>query len=174
MSELIYVNVFHGQCTQTRGSPSAKNEKGQNFWTRRPGSQPSLSDNHETCYAIHQQCIDVIFRHIKTASWKSLPSVFPCQKFDATIHIRKSKVVVPVDAMSPCRDGRCIAPLILKFGPGRWMTSFTPRSLCPLEKTVVPIDQEAGFASEPVCTIWKNEESHSPGGTRSANLQLVV
>jgi hypothetical protein len=82
--------------------------------THRPGIH--LSDNHETGYAIHQQCIAVIFRPTKTACSETLPSVFPRQKYGAMIHIRKTKVVVPVDALMTCREGRCIAPLILQFG----------------------------------------------------------
>jgi hypothetical protein len=154
--------------------PKQKNETGQNCWTRRPGSQPPLWENHETSYAIHQQCIAVIFRRTKTACWKPLPSFFPCQGYGAMIHIRRSKAVVPVDAMKPCREGICITPMILKFGSRCWMISFTPRSRCPLDRTLLPIDQEAGFSSEPVCTIWRNEESLAPGGIQTANLQLVV
>jgi len=101
-------------------------------------------------------------------------AIFPCQFYGAMIHIRNSKVVVPVDAMKPYREGRCMAPLILKSGARCWMISFTPRSFCPLERTILPVDQEAGFSSEPVCTIGRNEESHAPGGIRTANRQLVV
>ena len=43
-------------------------------------------------------------------------AIFPCQFYGAMIHIRNSKVVVPVDAMKPYREGRCMAPLILKSG----------------------------------------------------------
>jgi len=173
LSELIYISVFHGQYTQTKGRSKTKNETTRNCWTRRPCSQSPLSDDHETGYAFHQQCIAVIFRRTKTACWKSLPSVFPCQWYGAMIHIRRSKAVVPVDAMKPCREGSCMDPLILMFGTRCWMISFTPRSRWPLEKTLLPIHQEAGFSSESVCTIWRNE-SLAPGRIQTANSQLVV
>jgi hypothetical protein len=173
-SERIYISVFHGQYTQTKSRSKTKNETTRNCWTRRPCSQSPPSDDHETGYAFHQQCIAVIFRHTKTACWKSLPSIYPCQWYSAMIHIHKSKAVFPVAARKPCREGRCITPLILKFGAKCWMISFTPRSLCPLKRTLIPIGQGAGFSSEPVCTIWRNEESLAPGGIQTANLQLIV
>jgi hypothetical protein len=135
--------------------PLQKNETGQNCWTGRTGNLPPLSDNHETGNAIHQQCTVVIFRRTKTVCWKS----YPYQRYGAMIHNRKIKLVVPVEALMSCRKGWCEAPLILNFGARCRMISFTPRSHCPLERTLLPIDQEAGFDSEPVWTIWRIEES---------------
>ena len=152
--------------------PLQKNETGQNCWTGRTGNLPPLSDNHETGNAIHQQCTVVIFRRTKTVCWKS----YPYQRYGAMIHIRKSKVVVPVDALMACRKGWCVAPLILKFGDRCRMISFTPRSLCPLERTfylsirslglILSRSAQFGEMKNPL-PIWDSNRKPSPCGVVS-------
>ena len=39
-------------------------------------------------------------------------------------------------------------------------------------KNLLPLDQESGFDSEPVCTIWRNEESLAQVGFEPQTLSL--
>ena len=62
--------------------------------------------------------------------------------------------------MKAYRGSTGIAPLILNLGTRcRWVVNFTPRPLYSREITPVPIEQEAGRATEPDWTFCKREKS---------------
>jgi hypothetical protein len=65
---------------------------------------------------------------------------------------------------------------ILDLGT-RWrcVVSFTPRPLYPPRKQPsIPIEQEAGWALDPVWTLWSREEYLSPVGNRTLTVQPVA
>jgi hypothetical protein len=50
---------------------------------------------------------------------------------------------------------------------GEWLASRPGRALRPGKRPPVPIGQEAGWASEPVCTQRIEEKSFAPAGDRT-------
>jgi hypothetical protein len=46
-----------------------------------------------------------------------------------------------------------------------------PAALSPRKETLVSIEQEAGWAPEPVWALWWREKSPAPAGTRTPNNQ---
>jgi hypothetical protein len=59
-----------------------------------------------------------------------------------------------------------ITPPILNLGTRRrWVISFTPRLLFHRERTLVSIELEACWATEPVWTFWRSEKSLARVGT---------
>jgi len=68
--------------------------------------------------------------------------------------LRKGKIIL-FYTMKTNRASRGIAAFILDLGT-RWMwaVSFMPQPLYPREVTLVPIEQEAGWATEPIWMIF--------------------
>jgi hypothetical protein len=66
------------------------------------------------------------------------------------------KVKSPMNAYEKSRG---IAPLILNIDT-RWrsVVNITPLPLYPWERTPVPTESEAGWATEPVCTHWRGRK----------------
>jgi hypothetical protein len=65
-----------------------------------------------------------------------------------------------------------IAQLLLNLGTRRWcVVSITPRPPLPLGKSQVPIEQEAGWAPEPV---WIGVENLAPLGFDPWTFQPIV
>jgi hypothetical protein len=78
-------------------------------------------------------------------------------------HATKGKVV-PVHAMKAYRGSGGIAPFILNLST-RWEVNcqhHTPAP-SPLEKeSLVPFEEEAGWAPEPAWEFWRREKSSCP------------
>ena len=90
---------------------------------------------------------------LSVASWKE--NINSGTKF-GMLKLSKSKAVL-VHARKAYRGSRGIAPVILNLSAGwRWVVKFMLHPLYPQDRTVVPIEQEAGRASEPVCTVLEN------------------
>jgi len=74
------------------------------------------------------------------------------------MHGPKNKIMFSL-SIETHNGSRGIAPLILNLGTGwRFAVKFTS---CPpylRERTPVPIEQEAGWASEPVWTFWSSDK----------------
>jgi len=56
-----------------------------------------------------------------------------------------------------------MAPLILNFGT-RWKGRLRVPADSHLVKELIPTRQKAGWASEPVCKIWRTEKCEHPTG----------
>jgi hypothetical protein len=72
-----------------------------------------------------------------------------------------TKRAVPQNAMEALGGREGTAPLILDLGIrwGEWSTSHPGRALAPGKGPPVPIVQEAGWTSEPVCSLRLEEKS---------------
>jgi hypothetical protein len=92
---------------------------------------------------------------------------YHCVKFTAGIFINTRMELTRIDKSEEAlwHEGvwgsGCIDPRFLELGISwRWVVSFTPRPLYPRGKNPrVPIRYEAGWAPEPVWTIWRSENS---------------
>ena len=72
----------------------------------------------------------------------------------------------PVHIMKEYWETRGTASVILKLGTRkRLAVRFTPlATLLPVKKAPVPIEQEVGWAPEPVWTFWRRQKSLVPAG----------
>jgi len=86
-----------------------------------------------------------------------------------TAYIKKVEgKVFPVHVTKAYRGSRRIAPLILHLG-ARWrsVVSFTSRPLCHRERTPLPIEFKAGWATEAVWTFWRRQIPLDPAAIRA-------
>jgi hypothetical protein len=68
----------------------------------------------------------------------------------------------------------CINPHFLGLGTSwRWVVSFTPLPLYPLERAPVPSLQDIGWTPEPVWTIWRSENFLTTSGLKTPSPLLV-
>jgi hypothetical protein len=63
--------------------------------------------------------------------------------------------------------GRGIVQFILNLGTWWRAVNFTPRPLDTRERAPVPVEEEAGWAPEPVGAFWSNGRSHAPTRIRT-------
>ena len=86
--------------------------------------------------------------------------------------------VVPVHDVKAYRGSRGIAPLIIDLRTRwRWLVNFKAWLLYQRERTAVDIEQEAGWAPEPVWKVLQKGTNFSPHGIQTPvppSLQLVA
>jgi len=76
--------------------------------------------------------------------------------------------------MMACKGNRGTAPLIPNLGSRwRWVYNFTPRSLYLRERYPVLIEQGAGWAPEPVCTLRRHRKYFAPAGIRNLDCPVA-
>jgi len=57
------------------------------------------------------------------------------------------------------RDKPTFPPILNFDARWRWVVNITPLPLYPLDRTPLPIEQEAGWTQETILTIWGREKS---------------
>ena len=72
---------------------------------------------------------------------------------------------VPLLAAVTCKGSRGMGLIPLNLGTRwRWLVSFSPRPLCPPQRTSVRFEWEAGWVPDPAWKFWREEKYFPPAG----------